>query len=86
MRIDAPTACQVPQLRNLWQLAFGDEEVFIDAFFTHGFAPERCLCIADNGTLAAALYWFEGQWDGQCLAYLYGVATHPDFRGRGLCR
>lgn len=73
-------------LRQLWQLAFADEESFIDLFFENGFSPERCSCIHIDGRLAAALYWFDFQCCGQKIAYVYGVATHPDFRGRGLCR
>lgn len=73
-------------LWQLWKLAFGDEESFIDLFFEKGYSPERCHCIQVDGTIAAALYWFDFQCSGQKIAYVYGVATHPDFRGKGLCR
>lgn len=86
MKIEAPVSTQISQLRKLWQLAFGDEEGFIDTFFESGFSQERCLCITENGTVTAALYWFETTCGGQALAYIYGVATHPDHRGKGLCR
>lgn len=81
-----PRILQVPQLRRLWQLAFGDEEGFITCFFENGFSPDRCRCILQEETVAAALYWFDGECGGQKIAYLYGVATHPDYRGQGLCR
>ena len=86
MTIDSPAVNQIPQLRDLWQLAFGDEETFMDAFFQNGFSSDRCRCITADGRIAAALYWFETLCSNQNLAYLYGVATHPDFRGQGLCR
>ena len=86
MKIDMPSASQIPQLRQLWKLAFGDEDAFIEAFFTHGFSSDRCLCITEADTVTAALYWFPTQCQGQSIAYLYGVATHPDHRGKGLCR
>lgn len=86
MKIDNPVNSQFPQLRQLWKLAFGDEDSFIDVFFENGFAPERCRCIAMDGQIAAALYWFETKCDNQKLAYLYGIATHPQYRGQGLCR
>ena len=86
MVIDYPTAAQEPQLRSLWQLAFGDSEEFIAGFFAGGYSPRRCRCAAEGDDVAAALYWFDAEFRGQKFAYLYAVATHPDFRNRGLCR
>ncbi len=74
------------QLRTLWRLAFGDSEELIDGFFAAGYDPARCQTICLEGRIAAALYWFDAACDGQKLAYIYAVATHPDFRRRGLCR
>ena len=85
MEIDYPTGAQEPQLRTLWQLSFGDSEEFIAGFFASGYCPRRCRCAAENGNVAAALYWFDAEFRGQKFAYLYAVATHPDFRNRGLC-
>ncbi len=85
MKIETPAANQIPQLRQLWKLAFADEDAFINMFFENGFAPERCRCVAIDGQIAAALHWFETKCDGQKIAYLYGVATHPEHRGKGLC-
>ena len=86
MKIDMPAADEISALRQLWKLAFGDDDAFIDLFFENGFAPERCRCITVEGQISAALYWFNTECEGQKIAYLYGVATHPDFRGQGLCR
>ena len=86
MVIDYPTGAQEPQLRTLWQLAFGDSEEFIAGFFAGAYSPRRCRYAAENGNVAAALYWFDAEFRGQKFAYLYAVATHPDFRNRGLCR
>ena len=86
MVIDYPAAGQEPQLRTLWRLSFGDSEEFIAGFFADAYSPRRCRCAAENGNVAAALYWFDTEFRGQKFAYLYAVATHPDFRNRGLCR
>ena len=59
MEIDYPTGVQEPQLRTLWQLSFGDSEEFIAGFFAGGYCPRRCRCAAENGNVAAALYWFD---------------------------
>ena len=86
MRIDYPLPDQMPQLRNLWQEAFGDSEDYLDLFFTTGFAPSRCRCVTEAGQVAAVLYWLDMFCGGQKFAYIYAVATAKTHRGRGLCR
>lgn len=72
-------------LRGLWREAFGDTDAFLDSFFTTAFSPERYRCLIRDGRLAAALYWFDCEYQGEPLAYLYAVATDRQFRGQGLC-
>lgn len=86
MVIEYPKENRTAELRQLWKLAFGDTDVFLDGFFSAAYAPERCRYVLEKGQIAAALYWFDVFRDTQKYAYLYAVATHPDFRGRGLCR
>lgn len=86
MIIKAPKKEEIPQLRRLWQEAFGDTDAFLDGFFSTAFAPDRCRCAVENGQVKAALYWFSCESDGQPLAYIYAVATAKRFRGQGICR
>lgn len=78
-----------PRLKELWKLAFGDEDAYIDHFFTRYYAPERMLVLEEAGVVQAMTAWFDMPLvfaDGTRVscAYLYAVATHPDCRGRGL--
>ena len=73
-------------LKELWALAFGDSREFIDLFFSTAYAPERCLFLSQGDRVTSALYWMDGEFEGQKFAYIYGVATHPEHRGQGLCR
>lgn len=86
MNIDYPTPAQIQGLQHLWREAFGDDETFLEQFYTFGFSPDRCRCVTVDGQLAAALYWFDCEYQDKPLAYLYGVATANAFRGQGLCR
>lgn len=86
MKIDSPLPHQIPELKALWQAAFGDTEAFIDHFFATAYAPSRCRCVTLEGKVAAALYWFDVSCRGQRMAYIYAVATHPEYRNRGFCR
>ena len=81
MKIDHPSSLQIPQLRQLWQEAFGDTDTFLDLFFSSAYDPQRCLCITQEETVVAAAYWFAcGEY-----AYIYAVATAKSHRGQGLC-
>lgn len=86
MLTDYPASHHIPQLRQLWKIAFGDTDAFLDCFFRTAFSFDRCRCILDNDQPAAVLYWFDCTVENRKFAYIYAVATHPDFRNRGLCR
>lgn len=86
MNIDYPNQEQTEQLWSLWKEAFGDDDAFLEHFFTYGFAPDRCRCVTVDGQVAAALYWFDCSFQGRPMAYLYGVATAKKHRGKGLCQ
>ena len=84
MTVEYPSAEQIPGLRALWKEAFGDSDVFLNAFFETGFSTSRCRCVTEGGKVAAALYWFGVTCGAQRFAYLYAVATAKSHRGRGL--
>lgn len=85
MTFEYPSGAMIPGLRALWKEAFGDSDAFLDDFFRAAFSPDRCRCVTEEGRIAAALYWFDCELEGEPLAYLYAVATARAFRGRGLC-
>ena len=86
MRIDHPTQAEVPQVRALWKLVFSESDRFLDNFFAAAFAPERCLCAWEGAELAGMLHWMGASRETDRYGYLYAVATHPDHRGKGVCR
>lgn len=84
MTIDKPTSGQISQLWNLWREAFGDSGEFLEAFFDTAYSPERCLCAVEDGTVMAAVYWFDCTCRGERIAYIYALATAMAYRGRGV--
>ena len=74
------------ELRKLWKVSFQEDEGYLDFFFSNVYSPSRSCCITRDGKPAAALHWLDCTCQGQRLAYLYAVATHPAYRGQGLCR
>ena len=73
-------------LRRLWQEAFGDSEDFLNLFEQTAYSPMRTRRLTVDGTCAAALYWFDCEYEGKKIAYLYAIATAKEQRGKGLCR
>lgn len=79
----------IPALRELWTLAFGDSGPYVDNFFHRYYRPERMLVLELDNQVRAMTAWFDttlilpdsGEFSA---AYLYAVATHPDFRSQGL--
>lgn len=86
MIFDHPTHGQLPQLLALWKEAFGEHNGFWELFLETAFLPDHCRCIVADGQIAASLCWMDCTCQGQPMAYVYAVVTHPVFRGRGLCR
>lgn len=72
------------KLKSLWQSAFHEPMEAIDGFFHNAFSPDRCRYLTENGEPVCALYWFDCEYTGGKLAYIYAVATHPQHRGKGL--
>ncbi len=78
----------IPALRALWKLAFGDSEAYIGNFFDAYYRPERVLVLEDGGAVQSMTAWFDtslvvpGQGEYRS-AYLYAVATRPECRGKG---
>lgn len=86
MTINAPEKQDLSALRSLWKEAFKDSDAFLDIFFEKGFSFDRCRLLKKGGNVAAALYWFDCQWENKKVAYLYAIATKKAFQGQGLCR
>lgn len=72
------------QLKQLWKTVFGDTDAFLDAFFSIAYSPDRCRYLMDGDAITSALYWFDCEYEGGTLAYIYAVATDPGHRGKGL--
>lgn len=86
MKIDHPKNCDITVLRDIWKEAFGDTEVFLDLFFKTAFKPENALAVFEGDVAVSMLYWFDCEYCGEKIAYVYAVATAKKYRGKGICK
>ena len=89
MNIRLSTTADIPAMRRLWTLAFGDGGPYLDNFFHTYYRPERMIVLEREGEVRAMTAWFDTTFvlpeQGEFrAAYLYSVATDPDFRGQRL--
>lgn len=79
-----------PQLKELWQIAFGDPEETIDLFFSLFLKPGGCVIAEADGKVVSAMYVLPGEVThfGRrktlTAGYTYALATLPAYRGRGI--
>ncbi len=74
------------EILSLFNICFPNEEEFVQYFFENFFEPKNTIiCIEDRHIVGMAMeleYIISGIGSA---TYLYGVGTHPDYRGRGIC-
>lgn len=72
------------QLSGLWETVFGDGPDYTSVFLeSSAFRPEDTVLSLDSGGLAAMLFLLPVSLEGMSGRYVYAVATHPEFRGKG---
>lgn len=70
------------QIVDLWHRVFGDDEAYI-RFFLDNCCHKRCVGAFVGERLVSMLFLLDCTYNGQQGAYVYAVATHPDYRKQG---
>ncbi|MDE6507953.1 MAG: GNAT family N-acetyltransferase [Alistipes sp.] len=70
--------------KELWMKVFGDGNEFIDTFLMRCYRRDRMLTAQCKGRTAAMLHILPFDTELGRSSYIYGVATDPEFRNRGL--
>ena len=88
MILRSPTREDIPAMAKLWASCFSDPEKEVEGFLSQVLRPEFGLVAQHpQGGLAAMLTMLPVMMHTNTNiykgSYLYGVCTHPDFRGQG---
>jgi len=82
------TSSDFSQISHIWQTCFGDGEDYVRLFWDHCFPLCRGLAYEWDGRLAAMAFLLPGalalRGESHPAAYVYAVATLPEYRGRGI--
>lgn len=71
-------------VRRLWIEAFGDSEEFVEQFLASCYDPESLFAHREQGRVVSMVHLLPFRSaEGDALYYIYGVATDPEWRGRG---
>lgn len=86
----SPLSADLTQLHTLWKDVFGDEDGYIDLFFSGAYVSSHPFAVVEDGEVQSVLYLLDCAlqsgsklYDGY---YLYAAATKPQYRRRGLMR
>ncbi len=76
------------QTKELWHNCFNDSNVFLDYYYDERTAPENILCSVEGGRVTGMLHMIPRtvmkQGNRISVTLIAGVATDPEFRGRGV--
>lgn len=76
----------VPALKKIWDACFGGEPEYRDFYYRVRFRPKETLVWRENGIPVSMMTLMPLIIAGKPGAYVYAVATLPEYRGRGLVR
>lgn len=78
------------QIKDLWQRAFSDPEVFVNAYFDTMWQGENAITMLENGQVIGALQLVPYSLSVRGLplkcSYIVGVSTAPEHRNRGVAK
>lgn len=73
-------------LRKIWLACFGGEEEYVDFYLRRRFRPSETVVWREKGVPVSMMTLMNLEIAGRAGAYVYAVATLPEYRGRGLMR
>ncbi len=86
MIIRNATSADIPQLKNLWQVCFGDEIEYIDRFFDSLFVPESTIVAQVDEQVAGVVYLLDAKYGKTPFKYGYAIGVLPEYRGKSICK
>lgn len=78
----------IPQLKEIWHISFGDSKEYIDMFMEHQFKGARTVVYEEDNKILSMFFLFRCDFSiigkNHPSFYLYAAATLPQYRGEGI--
>lgn len=81
-----PANKKLDELKAVWKRTFGDDNEFIDYYFAHYDGADSRIVHRADGKIVAEMHYHPFMDAGNECAYIYGVATLPEYRRQGIAR
>ncbi len=85
IKLRQATEKDIPTLKNLWQICFGDRMRYIDVFFDNMFEARNTLIAEVGGRVAGVVYILNRTLNNKRFMYGYAIGVFPEFRGNKIC-
>ena len=85
MKIRFSTPYDIPQIRHIMSVVFGDTSLYLDLLFNLKYDNNVVVCEID-GEVVASAFLLSTHIGEQPCTYVYGCATLPPFRGKGIMK
>lgn len=76
----------IPTLKKLWQVCFGDEASYIDKFFNEMFIAENTVVAQIDNSVAGVVYLLKRSLNNKMFLYGYAIGVFPEYRGKNICK
>ncbi|MBR1444317.1 MAG: GNAT family N-acetyltransferase [Firmicutes bacterium] len=81
MIVENACEAQRKEIRELWDICFGEDKDFNEYFFENRFRTEETLVLKENGKIVSMLQRFRYElYNVGKVSYIYGACTHPEYR------
>ena len=86
MKIRYAEQKDIPELKSLWKVCFGDSDEYIDNFFECLFDAKNTIVAKIDKRVAGVTYMIPAKLKECDFMYGYAIGVLPEFRGQSLCK
>ncbi|HNX21822.1 MAG TPA: GNAT family N-acetyltransferase [Bacteroidales bacterium] len=72
----------IPKLRQIMKIVFGDNDLFLDRFFQYKY-KNNALVYEINNEIVSIAFLLDSLMENKPISYIYGCGTLPQYRGKG---
>ncbi len=76
----------IPQLKYIWKVCFGDSDDYIDMFFQKLYNPSQTVVMCCGDMPVGAVYLLKASLFETDFMYGYAIGVLPEFRGKSVCQ